>query len=39
MKPGTVTKLDKRKITTSKKMEDDVMLTNCYVIVIFGVYD
>ena len=39
MKLGTVTKLDKRKITTSKKMKDDVMLTNCYIIVIFGIYD
>ena len=35
MKLGPVTKLDKRNKTTSKKFDDDVMLENCDVIVIF----
>ena len=30
-----VTKLDKRNKTTSKKFDDDVMLENCDMIVIF----
>ena len=38
MKLGPVTKLDKRKKTTSKKFDDDVMLENCDVIVIFPIY-
>ena len=38
MKPGIVTKLEKRKKTTSKKFSDDVMSTNCDVIVIFLIY-
>ena len=32
MKLRPVTKLDKRNTDTSKKIEDDVMLTNCHVI-------
>ena len=35
MKLGPVTKLDKRKKITSKKLDVDVMLRNCDVIVIF----
>ena len=38
MKLGPVTKLEKRNKTTSKKF-DDVMSTNCDVIVIFTIYD
>ena len=39
MKLGAVTKLDKRKkITSKKKTEDDVMLTNCEATVIFFIY-
>ena len=38
MKPGIVTKLEKRKKTTSKKFSDDVMSTHCDVIVIFLIY-
>ena len=33
-----VTKLDKRNKTMSKKCGDNVMSTNCYVIVIFQIY-
>ena len=39
MKLGVVTKLDKRNKTTSKKFDDDVMLANCDIIVIFPIYD
>ena len=39
MKFGPVTKLDKRNKTTSKNFDDDVMSTNCDVVVIFPVYD
>ena len=39
IKPGPVTKLDKRNKTTSKKFDDDVMSENCEVIVIFPIYD
>ena len=35
---GTVTKLDKRKTTTSKKFDDDVMSANCDAIVFFPIY-
>ena len=38
MKLGAVTKLDKRNKITSKKTEDDVMLTNCEATVIFFIY-
>ena len=38
MKHGSVTKLDKRNKTTSKKFDDDVMSKNCDVIVIFPIY-
>ena len=38
MKLGPVTKLDKRNKTTSKKFDDNVMLENCNVIVIFSIY-
>ena len=38
MKPGPVTKLDKRNKITSKKFDDDVMSPNCYLIVIFSIY-
>ena len=38
MKRRTVTKLDKRNKTTSKKVSDDVMSTNCDVIFIFPIY-
>ena len=38
MKLGPVTKLDKRNKTTSKKFDNDVMLENCDVIVIFSIY-
>ena len=38
MKPGPVTKLDKRNKVTSKKFDDDVMSANCDVIVIFSIY-
>ena len=38
MKLGPVTKLDKRNKTTSKKIDDDVMLENWEVIVIFLIY-
>ena len=38
MKLGPVTKLDKRTKKQSKKFIDDVMSTNCDVIVIFLIY-
>ena len=38
MKLGAVTKLDKRNKTTSKKFDDDVILANWDVIVIFLIY-
>ena len=38
MKLGPVTKLDKRNKTTSKRFYDDVMSTNCEVIVTFPIY-
>ena len=38
MKLRPVTKLDKKNKTTSKKLDDDVMLENCDVIVIFPIY-
>ena len=40
MKFGPVFKLDKRnKAVPKKKIENDVMLANCDVIVIFPIYD
>ena len=39
MKLTSITKLDKRNKTTSKKFVDDVMSENCEVIVIFPIYD
>ena len=38
MKLAAVTKLDKRNKTTVKEFDDDTMLTNCDVIVIFSIY-
>ena len=38
MKLGPVTKNDKRKKTTSRRFDDDVMLENRGVIVIFPIY-
>ena len=38
MKLGTVTKLDKRNKTASKKIRDDLILGNCDVIVIFRIF-
>ena len=38
MKLGPVTKLDKRNKITSKTFDDDVMLVNCDVIVVFLIY-
>ena len=38
MKLGAVTKLDKENKTTSKNFDDDVMLKNCDVILIFLIY-
>ena len=38
MKLGPVNKLYKKKKTTSKKIDDDVMSENCDIIVIFPVY-
>ena len=37
-KLGPATKLSKRKKTTSKKLEDEVISANCNVIVIFPIY-
>ena len=39
MKLGPVTKLDKRNNTASKMFDDDIMLANCDVIVIFQIFD
>ena len=38
MKPGPVTKVDKRNKTTSKKCDDGVMLENVDVNVIFRIF-
>ena len=38
MKLGSVTKLEKRNKTTSKKIDDNVMSENCNVIVIFRIF-
>ena len=38
MKLGPVTKLDKRNKIISKELDDNVMPTNCDVIVIFSIY-
>ena len=38
MKLEPVTKLDKRNKTTSKELDDEVMLANCDAIVIFPIY-
>ena len=38
MKLGPVTKLDKRNKATSRKFDNDVMLGNCDIIVIFPTY-
>ena len=38
MKLGPVTKLDKKNKTTSKKIDIDVMLKNCDVVVIFQIF-
>ena len=38
MKLGPVTKLGKKNKTTSKKLNDKVMLVNCDVIVIFLIF-
>ena len=38
MKLGPVTKLGKKNKTTSKKLNDKVMLENCDVIVIFLIF-
>ena len=38
MKLVIATKLEKRKKTTSKKFDDDVMSENCDVIIIFPIY-
>ena len=38
MKLGPITKLDKIKKKTSKKIDDDFMSPNCDVIVIFRIY-
>ena len=38
MKLGPVTKLDKRNIRTSKKIDDDLMLANYGIIIIFPMY-
>ena len=39
MKRGPITKLNKRKKATSKKIDDNVMLGSCDVISIFSIYD
>ena len=39
MKLGPVTILDKKNKAMSKKFDNDVMLENCDVIVIFPIYD
>ena len=38
MKPGPVTKIDRRNKITSKNFDDDLISTNCDVIVIFPIY-
>ena len=38
MKPGSVTKLDKRNKTMSKKIDDNVISKNYDVIIIFRIY-
>ena len=38
MKPGPVTKLDKRNNTPLKKFDDEVMSESCNIIVIFSIY-
>ena len=38
MKLGPVTKLDKRNATTLKTFDDDHMIENYYLIVIFPIY-
>ena len=38
MKLGPITKLDKIKKKTSKKIDDDFMSPNCDAIVIFRIY-
>ena len=38
MKIGSVTKLENRNKTTSKKIDDDVISKNCDVIVIFRIF-
>ena len=38
MKVGPVTKLDKRNKTTLKRFDDEVILVNCDIIVIFSIY-
>ena len=38
MKVGPVIKLDKRNKTKLKKIDDDVMSSNCEVIAIFPIY-
>ena len=38
MKPGLVTKPDKRNTATSIKLDDSIMLTNCDVTVILPIY-
>ena len=39
MRLGLVTKRDKKNKTTSKKSDDDSMMGNCNIIVIFLIYD
>ena len=39
MKLGLVTKLNKGNKTTSKKLDDDLMSSNCDVIFSFPIYD
>ena len=39
MKFGSVTKLDKKNKTTSKKVDDDVISQNCDIIIISPIYD
>ena len=38
MQLGAVTKTDKRNTATSKKVDDDIILANCDVVVIFLIY-
>ena len=38
MKLRPVTKIDKKNTPTSKKFDDDIMSSNCDVIVIFPIY-